>query len=148
MNGSVKENVMGYAARYDKNYSALELEAGITYHFGNTNGTHHFVVVTPFDQSEIDALNAQINDLRAQLDASGANNAMLMAQIADMQAQIDACNRRPPVVEKVVKDLNNIRFAGIQQETCRAPRGGCEERTCEEIWHQCQPNKCRGYGHR
>ena len=33
-----------------------------------------------------------------------------MAQIADMQAQIDACNRRPPVVEKVVKDLNNIRY--------------------------------------
>lgn len=110
MNGSPEPNVMGYAAKYDKNYGALELEAGITYHFGNTNGTHHFVVVTPFDQNEIDALNAQINELRAQLDACGANNAMLMAQIGDMQAQLDACNRRPPIVEKVVKDLNNIRY--------------------------------------
>ncbi|MDE6527422.1 MAG: OmpA family protein, partial [Muribaculaceae bacterium] len=32
------------------------------------------------------------------------------AELADLQAQLDACNRRPPVVEKVVKDLNNIRY--------------------------------------
>lgn len=110
MNGSPEQNIMGYSARYDKNYGALELEAGVTYHFGNTNGAHHFVIVNPMDQNEIDALNARINELRAELDASGANNAALMAQIADMQAQLDACNRRPPVVEKVVKDLNNIRY--------------------------------------
>lgn len=110
MNGSPEPNIMGYAARYDVNYGALELEAGITYHFSNTNGTHHFVIVNPKDQSEIDALNARINELRAELDASGASNAALMAQIADLQSQLDACNRRPPVVEKVVKDLNNIRY--------------------------------------
>ena len=38
------------------------------------------------------------------------NNAALLAQIADLQAQLDACNRRPAAVEKVVKDLNNIRY--------------------------------------
>lgn len=110
MNANPTPNVLGYAARYDSNYGFLELEAGITYHFGNSNGTHHFTVVRPYDQAEIDALNAQINALRGELDACGANNAALLAQLADLQAQLDACNRRPPVVEKVVKDLNNIRY--------------------------------------
>lgn len=110
MNANPTANNLGYAARYDVNYGFLELEAGVTYHFGNSNGTHHFQIVRPYDQAEVDALNAQINDLRAQLDACGANNAALQAQIADLQAQLDACRRRPPVVEKVVSDLNNIRY--------------------------------------
>lgn len=110
MNANPEQNILGYAAGYDSNYGYLELEAGITYHFGNSNGTHHFTIVRPYDQAEVDALNAQINDLRSQLDACGANNAALLAQLADLQAQLDACNRRPAVVEKVVKDLNNIRY--------------------------------------
>lgn len=110
MNANPERNILGYAAGYDSNYGYLELEAGITYHFGNSNGTHHFTIVRPYDQAEVDALNAQINDLRSQVDACGANNAALLAQLADLQAQLDACNRRPAVVEKVVKDLNNIRY--------------------------------------
>lgn len=110
MNGAPKANVLGYSAQYDSNFGVFELEAGITYHFGNSNGTRHFTVVKPYDQAEIDALNAQINALRADLDACGANNAALLAQLADLQAQLDACNRRPAAVEKVVKDLNNIRY--------------------------------------
>jgi len=110
MNGNPRPNILGYEARYDKNFGFLELQAGVTYHFGNSNGTHHFAVVHSYDQSEIDALNAQINTLRGELETTGANNAALLAKLADLQAQLDACNRRPPVVEKVVKDLNNIRY--------------------------------------
>lgn len=106
----IESNVLGYAANYDSNNAVVELEAGVTYHFGNSNGTHHFTLVRPYDQAEVDALNAQINALRADLDACGVNNAALLAQIADLQAQLDACNRRPAAVEKVVKDLNNIRY--------------------------------------
>ena len=106
----IEANVLGYEANYNSNNAVVELEAGITYHFGNSNGTHHFVLVRPYDQAEVDALNAQINALRADLDACGVNNAALLAQIADLQAQLDACNRRPAAVEKVVKDLNNIRY--------------------------------------
>lgn len=106
----IESNVLGYAANYDSNNAVIELEAGVTYHFGNSNGTHHFALVRPYDQAEVDALNAQINALRADLDACGVNNAALLAQIADLQAQLDACNRRPAAVEKVVKDLNNIRY--------------------------------------
>jgi outer membrane protein OmpA-like peptidoglycan-associated protein len=105
-----KYNNLGYDSHYNINYMYFELEAGITYHFKNSNGTHSFALVKPYDQNEIDALNAQINALRGDLEACGANNAALQAKIADLQAQLDACLRRPAAVEKVVKDLDNIRY--------------------------------------
>lgn len=110
MNGNPARNILGASASFNKNYAALQLQAGVTYHFGNSNGTHHFTIVRPYDQAEVDALNSQINALRGELDACGANNAALKARLSDVQAQLDACNRRPAAVEKVVADLNNIRY--------------------------------------
>lgn len=110
MNTNGDFSMMGMDATYNANACVFQLEAGITYHFGNSNGTHHFTIVRPYDQAEVDALNAQINDLRGELEACGVGSAALMAQIADLQAQLDACNRRPVAVEKIVKDLNNIRY--------------------------------------
>ena len=49
---------------YNINNSFVQLNAGIVYKFKNSNGTHNFTIVTPRDQAEIDALNAQINELR------------------------------------------------------------------------------------
>lgn len=110
MNASTVTTNLGQEARYDSNHAYVELQAGLTYHFGNSNGTHSFVIVRPYDQAEVDALNAQINALRGDLEACGVGSAALMTQIAELQAQLDACNRRPAAVEKVVKELNNIRY--------------------------------------
>lgn len=114
MNGDVSENkyvsYLGYDSHYNKNDMYLELQAGITYHFGNSNGTHSFVIVTPMDEALIADLNAQINDLRSQLENCGSNSAALQGQLADLRNQLDACNRRPPVVQQVVKDLDNVRY--------------------------------------
>jgi OOP family OmpA-OmpF porin len=113
MNGDVapdKFSNLGYDSHYNVNNMYFELQAGITYHFKNSNGTHHFALVRPFDQAEIDALNAQINALRGDLEACGASNAALLAQLADLQAQLDACNRRPKEVQQVIKSLDNIRY--------------------------------------
>ncbi|MCI6672452.1 MAG: OmpA family protein [Prevotella sp.] len=49
---------------YNIHNSYVQLNAGIVYKFKNSNGTHNFTIVTPRDQAEIDALNAQINELR------------------------------------------------------------------------------------
>ena len=49
---------------YNINNSFVQLNAGLIYKFANSNGTHNFTIVTPRDQAEIDALNAQINELR------------------------------------------------------------------------------------
>lgn len=67
------------AFKYNINNSWLQLNAGVAYKFGNSNGTHNFKLAQLRDQAEIDALNAIINDLR---------------------------NRKPEVIEKeVIKEV-------------------------------------------
>jgi len=88
--------------KFDINASALQLFVGLNYKFGNSNGTHNFVKGTFRDQAEIDALNANINDLRnageakdRQIDANGKT-------IAQLRAELEACKNKPATVEKVV----------------------------------------------
>jgi outer membrane protein OmpA-like peptidoglycan-associated protein len=50
--------------KYNINKSFVQLNAGVVYKFKNSNGTHNFKIAQLRDQAEIDALNAQINELR------------------------------------------------------------------------------------
>lgn len=61
-------NGAGYeGVKYNVNRAAFQLNAGIVYKLGNSNGSHNFVIAPGRDQAEIDALNAQINALRDEL---------------------------------------------------------------------------------
>ena len=55
------------AVEYNINKAYAQLNAGIVYKFGNSNGTHNFKIAQLRDQAEIDALNSTINDLRNEL---------------------------------------------------------------------------------
>lgn len=55
------------AVAYNVNKSFVQLNAGLVYKFKNSNGTHNFTIAQLRDQSEIDALNSTINDLRNEL---------------------------------------------------------------------------------
>lgn len=70
------DNNLGHNGAYNLNKSMVQLNAGLIYKFKNSNGTHNFKIAELRDQAEIDALNAQINELR---------------------------NRKPQVVEKIVE---------------------------------------------
>ena len=72
---------------FNANRAMLELTAGITYHFSNSNGTHSFKYADLRNQSEIDALNAKVNDLRAEL--------------AQARRDLDDCKSRPAEVKEV-----------------------------------------------
>jgi len=48
----------------------------------------------PYDQAEVDGLNAQINDLRAQL--------------AKVQADLDDCLKREPQTKEVIKYVDKV----------------------------------------
>ena len=66
-------------SRFNANNAAVEMEVGLTYHFGNSNGKHYFTLCDKkYTQADIDALNDEINALRA---------------------------RKPEVVEKIVEKI-------------------------------------------
>lgn len=50
--------------KYNADRSWVQLTAGVVYKFNNSWGTHNFKLAELRDQAEIDALNAQINELR------------------------------------------------------------------------------------
>ena len=98
------------SASYDANYAKFNLMAGVTFHLGG-NG---FKCVKPYDQAEIDALNAQINDLRAQNDACNAKVAALAAESAALAAELAACKNKKPAVE-TVETNSNVRYVYFNQ---------------------------------
>ena len=52
---------------YNLNNAGLQLNAGVIYKFKNHDGRHNFSLVRFRDQAEIDGLNDQINNLKAEL---------------------------------------------------------------------------------
>ena len=55
------------AIQFNKNYAQFGLSVGYNYRFKTSNGTHNFKIVDYADRSaEIDALNAQLNELRSR----------------------------------------------------------------------------------
>lgn len=96
------ENVLpDKEVQYDLEESGFQLNVGVIYKFKNSNGTHNFKIAELRDQSEIDALNAKINDLRSDLNGKDGRLAAKDRQIADLQKALDDCNNKPaPVYEK------------------------------------------------
>lgn len=96
-----------WGARFQKDDARFELTAGLTYHFKNSNGAHHFLNVRPYDQAEVDGLNAQINSLRGQLSDKDAQINGLNGRLNDLQNQLNAArNQKPQVVQKNTKDMD------------------------------------------
>lgn len=94
-------NGNGYqGVKYDVNRSEVQLNAGIVYKFKNSNGTHNFKIAELRDQSEIDALNAQVNSLRGEL--SGKDS-----ELDAKNAELDAKNRRIADLEKSLQECKD-----------------------------------------
>ncbi len=118
--------------KYDLNRSYLAIKAGVNYKFGNSNGTHNFANAQLRDQSEIDQLNAKINELRADNNAKDGKIAAGNRTIADLQAQLTACQNKPAPTAKVqvVKEttqLQPIVIFGVGKSTLdNAGYASCE----------------------
>jgi OmpA-OmpF porin, OOP family len=87
---------------YNVNRAFAQLNGGIVYKFGNSNGTHNFTIAKLRDQSEIDGLNSKINSLRNDLSSKdnelSDKDAQLSAkdkQISDLKNALDECNKKP-----------------------------------------------------
>ena len=100
---------VGVPFQYNLNRSVFSVKAGLNYKFGTSNGTHNFAKAQLRDQSEIDALNAKINELRNDVNAKDGKIAADAQTIADLKAKLAACEARPVVVEeKKVETLQPI----------------------------------------
>lgn len=91
---------------FDINYASFQLLAGVSYRFGDG-----FRCVRPYDQAEVDALNAQINDLRAQDRTDAAAAARWQARADSLATALNECNNRAPeVVRQTTNQYNSVRF--------------------------------------
>ena len=99
-------NVDQTSAAYSRTKAAFNCVAGVTYNFGPG-----FLLADTKNQGEIDALNAQINQLRADIAACAATVAATEATNAALAAELEACkNRKPEVIEKVSNNLQSVRY--------------------------------------
>ena len=120
---SLKPAVVWYMGRgatqnttvFNANCAAVEIEAGLTYHFKNSNGEHYMTLCPKqYTQRDIDAINAQVNDLRGQLSSALADADAERARAARLQRELDECNKREP---KVVTQTNVIDNSIENRET-------------------------------
>lgn len=93
-------------AQMNVNSSVIELTAGVTYHFKNSNGEHYFTQVRAYDQAEVDGLNAKINDLRGQVGAKDNEIYAKDAQVRQLQQELNDARNKKPVVQQVVNTKN------------------------------------------
>ena len=96
--------------QYNLNRANLDLKAGIIYKLPTSNGTHNFAIEQLRDQAEIDALNAQINGLRGDLDAANNANAQKDAQIAQLKKALADCENKPVVEAKAANLQPSVIF--------------------------------------
>ncbi len=91
---------------YTRKNATFNCMLGVNYNFGPG-----FVCVDVKNQGELDALNARINDLRSQVDASNAATAANQAKVAALTAELEACkNRKPEVIKEVSNNLESVRY--------------------------------------
>ena len=99
-------------SKMNANHAAVELEAGITYHFKGSNGERYMTFCPyKYSQDDIDALNGQINGLRNQLNGLQGDLDAANARNAQLQRDLDAARKAQPktnteVIDKSAKYMN------------------------------------------
>ena len=98
---------------YHNDRAHFSFKLGLNYKFKNSNGKHNFSIEQLRDQSEIDDLNARINDLRSTIAATEANANRALAvkdsEINRLKKELEECQNKPTtVVEQVVKQTANL----------------------------------------
>ena len=94
---------------FNANRAAVEIEAGLTYHFKNSNGQHYMTLCPKqYTQADLDAVNAKVNDLRGQLSQSQANLDDANARNAQLQRDLDACKAQKNQVVTVKEEGESL----------------------------------------
>ena len=101
-------NVTDRATAMTAGAAQIQIFAGVTYHFKNSNGTHSFAFGRGYDQAEVDRLNATINETRGMVADRDQTIAAKNQRIADLEAALKACEAKPAVVQTVTNTKDNL----------------------------------------
>ena len=70
---------------------------------------HYFTEVRPYDQAEVNQLNAQINRLRAEADNTAKVLQDANRKVSDLESELAACrNRKPEVVKDTIDNSKKL----------------------------------------
>lgn len=114
---------------FNANRAAWEFTAGLKYHFSCSNGKHYFTIVKPYNQSEIDALNDQINNMRQEADDNAAALKNANQKAADLEKALNDCKNQAPKVitetvtnnKKTLESVVTFRQGGTSVESSQIP---------------------------
>lgn len=114
---------------FNTNRAAWEFTAGLKYHFSCSNGKHYFTIVKPYNQSEIDALNDQINNMRREADDNAAALKNANQKAADLEKALNDCKNQAPKVitetvtnnKKTLESVVTFRQGGTSVESSQTP---------------------------
>ena len=114
---------------FNANRAAWEFTAGLKYHFSCSNGKHYFTIVKPYNQSEIDALNDQINNMRREADDNAAALKNANQKAADLEKALNDCKHQAPKVitetvtnnKKTLESVVTFRQGGTSVESSQTP---------------------------
>lgn len=84
---------------YNINKSMVQLNAGLVFKLGNSNGSHNFTIAQLHDQAEIDGLNAEINNLRSAINGKDAQLSEKDRRISSLERQLSDCMKKPKYVK-------------------------------------------------
>lgn len=108
-NGNMVNALSRHANNYkfDSRSGLFQLNLGVNFKFGTSNGTKNFAFARLRDQGEIDDLNARINELRDESDSKDRRIARDIRRIAELEDSLEAAKKvKAPVVTKVTKVVN------------------------------------------
>lgn len=92
---------------FNVNNSKIEILAGLAYHFKSSNDKH-YLTKYECDYSEIDALNAKINDLRGEMGAKDRAISDKDAEIKRLNDELNDCRNRKPEVQTINKSAETL----------------------------------------
>ena len=90
-------------SRFNVNNAAFELTAGVAYHFGGSNGSHHFTLAKLYDPAEISDLNNSINNLRSQVNEKNGQINVDAQKISALLQEVNNLQNRAVPVETIVE---------------------------------------------
>lgn len=100
------------------NRSALELLAGVTYHFACSNGKHYMTIQRPYDAAAMETLNNKVNELRGEVEAqkNALNDSETRAN--ELQNELDSCRKalddcQNAPVQTVVKNSHTMSLESV-----------------------------------